>query len=306
MSRVVVVRHSGEIPQRMAIKEEYRLLLEAGLKTLAGESEFKPAVAKFLPAKVIGMKASCLARKFNSTPVAIVAALSDILGESGIAENNIVLWERTNQELGWAGFIPNFSSTGRRFIGTDTTGFGYSTDFYSSGPVNSLISRILTELVDYNINLPVLKDHSLAGLSGALKNMYGVINNPNKYHDNNCDPFAAHISNLEPIRRKNRLTIIDAVRVQCSGGPGFDSRYLDYYYGLILSEDPVAADRIGLEILEHYRAIRALPTLEKIGRPVKYLKSAETIGLGIADISKIDLQVLKVSKSGVEKLGGLF
>ena len=131
--------------------------------------------------------------------------------------------------------------------------------------------------------------------------MFGAIHNPNKFHDNNCDPFAADVSNLAPIKRRHRLGVIDAVRVQYNNGPGFDSRHLIYYDGIIMSEDPVAADRVGLEILEHCRAVNNLPPLEKTGRPVKYLKSAEERGVGVADLNGIDLSVISVDADGNRK-----
>ena len=39
----------------------------------------------------------------------------------------------------------------------------------------------------------VVKDHDLAGVSAGLKNWYGVIHNPNKYHDSCCDPYVADV-----------------------------------------------------------------------------------------------------------------
>lgn len=306
MSRVVVVRLSGENRSKSLSKDEYRVLLEWGLKFLSGEKSVKAATKKFLPRGVIGMKPNCLARKLNSTPVALADSLTDILTDCGFDENDIVIWERTNTELERAGFKLNASSFGRRCFGTDSNGVGYSYDFFNSGKVNSLVTRILTDIVDFNINLALLKDHSIAGLSAGLKNMYGAINNPNKYHDNNCDPFAAHVSDLEPIRMKNRLTIIDAVKVQYNSGPGYDSRYIDYYDGIILSSDPVAADMVGLKILEHFRKSNKLPSLEKVGRPANYLNSAEKIGLGVADMSRIDLDVVLVDNDGGIRKGELF
>lgn len=306
MSKIVVVRGIGEGERKGLGRDQYKAMLERGFQTLANGSSPESAVRKYIPSGPIGMKTSCLARKLNSTPVALIDALTVILTSSGIDENDIVVWERTSAELERAGYELNASSFGRRCFGTDSNGVGYSRDFYSYGKVNSLLSRIITDVVKYNINLPVLKDHSIAGLSGGMKNMYGAINNPNKYHAPNCDPFAAHVSKLEPIRRKNRLTIIDAVKVQYNAGPGYDSRYVAYYNGLIMGEDPVATDRVGLEILEHYRKANGLPSLEKAGRPVKYLKSAEIAGLGIADINRIYIDVILVSKDGRAAKGDLF
>jgi len=305
MSRVVVVRYREESPTLRLNRDEYRRLLETGLRALTDEAATGTAVCKLIPPGVVGMKPNCLARKLNSTPVALTEAMCELLTESGFAANDLVIWERSNRELSDGGYSLNASSSGVRCLATDTNGIGYSRGFYSFGEVNSLVTRVLADQVEHNINLPVLKDHSLAGLSGGMKNMYGAIHNPNKYHDCNCDPYCAHIFNLEPIRTKNRLTIIDAVRVQYHGGPGYMSQFLAWYGGLVISADPVAADRIGLEILENIRTAHGQPPLAKAGRPVKYLATAEKIGLGVADLNRIDSRVVVVDKTGRETSGGL-
>ncbi|HWR83272.1 MAG TPA: DUF362 domain-containing protein [Candidatus Deferrimicrobium sp.] len=304
MSKVVVVRHAGHAGQKSLSQQQYSILLTVGLRALSGSLDIKAAFRQYFPfrhggqAGVIGVKANCLARALNSTPVALADAFAELCVRAGLAENNLVIWDRTSHELQKAGFTLNASSFGRRCMGTDANGIGYSGDFHSFGEVDSLVSRILTDMVDFNLNLPVLKDHSIAGLSAGLKNMYGAIHNPNKYHGDNCSPFCAQVSNLEPIRLKNRLTIIDAIRVQYEGGPGFMEKYLAYYNGLIMSADPVAADAIGLEILERLRKVHGQPTLEQSGRPVRYLAQAQAIGLGVADRQRIDLQVIGVDDTG--------
>lgn len=303
----MVVKYAGAQAGKPFSQSVYATLLKVGLKILSGKKDLRAAIRTFLPSGVIGMKTNCLARRFNSTPVALTSALVELLTASGFDQNDIVIWERTSEELKKGGYTLNASSFGGlRCFGTDTRGIGYSDDFYSYGEVNSLVSRILTEVVDYNVNLPVLKDHSIAGLSGALKNMYGAINNPNKYHDNNCDPFCAHINLLAPIKKKNRLTVLDAVKVQYNGGPGYVAQYISFYSGIILSADAVAADRVGLEILENERKKHGLPPLEKVGRQVKYLATAQKEGLGTADLSEIDLVVVRVDADGKQAKGELF
>ena len=305
MSTVIVVKSTGGNPGKKPDSEKYKTLLNEGLRLLTEDKNPSGCLARLFPGGRVGMKTNCLAGRLNSTTPTLVDALSELLKESGIEENNIIVWERSNRELSSAGYKLNASSFGRRILGTDSNGVGYSRAFYSSDGVNSLISRILTDMIDYNINLPVLKDHSIAGLSGGLKNMYGAVHNPNKYHDNNCDPYAANISNLEPIRKKNRLTIIDAIMVQYNGGPGFDSRYMAYYGGILISEDPVAVDRVGLEILEYFRRINSLPPLEKVGRSVKYLKTAALLKLGMDELDKIEIKVIDVGREGKSRPGSL-
>lgn len=306
MSRVVVVRHQDGLRGERLNSAQYASLLHHGLTTLTEESSGESAVRKLLPKGPVGLKTNCLTGKFNSTPVPLVEALAGILESAGWAANDIVVWERTGQELQKAGFELNASSFGRRCFGTDANGVGYGREFHSAGESSSLVSRILEKLVGGNINLPVLKDHSIAGLSGGMKNMFGAINNPNKFHNTNCDPHVADVSMMDPIRTKNRLTIIDAVRVQYHNGPGYDPAQVAGYGGMILSDDPVAVDGIGLEIVEHYRREAGLPSLEKANRPAKYLRTAQAHGLGEADLAAIELKVLIVNDKGRVREGKLF
>ena len=102
------------------------------------------------------------------------------------------------------------------------------------------------------------------------------------------------------------MTILDAVKVQFNGGPGYVGEYITYYNSLLFSDDPVAVDRIGLEIVQRFRKANGLPSLETVGRPAKYLTSAQQIGLGEADLKKIDLAVLVVDKNGKHTVGELF
>jgi uncharacterized protein (DUF362 family) len=71
------------------------------------------------------------------------------------------------------------------------------------------------------INVPVLKDHDGTGITCALKNMYGVIHNPNKHHPNVCNPNIADLNMLPEIRTRMRLTIYDATTVIYEGGPEY-------------------------------------------------------------------------------------
>ncbi|MGW8178255.1 MAG: DUF362 domain-containing protein, partial [bacterium] len=75
----------------------------------------------------------------------------------------------------------------------------------------SLLCKTLTEVCDVVINLPVLKDHGITGVTMAMKNLFGAIHNPNKYHLNTGDPYVADVCMLSPIRQKVRLTICDGL-----------------------------------------------------------------------------------------------
>ncbi len=306
MSTVVVVKLAQGLAESGVDTTTYRRMLEIGLAALDSASDLRSSISSILPAGTVGFKTNCLARKFNSTPVALVDALTGLLIDHGFDANDLVVWERTSRELADAGYTLNASADGVRYLGTDANGIGYATEFSTHGPVSSLVTHILTDMVEQNVNLPVLKDHSVAGLSAGMKNMYGAIHNPNKFHADCCDPFCAHVNYLEPIRSKHRLTIIDAIRVQYDGGPGYMAQYMTTFGALVLSRDPVAADRIGLEILERLRKDHGRPTLAKAGREVKYLKTAKAIGLGESEMEQIDLKVIVIDELGQVSAGELF
>ena len=74
---------------------------------------------------------------------------------------------------------------------------------------------------------------------------------------------------------------------------------------MIISADPVAADRIGLKILERIRKRHGMRPLREVGRQVTYLDTAVKRGLGVADMSAIALEVINVNAGGRLSAGEL-
>jgi uncharacterized protein (DUF362 family) len=140
--------------------------------------------------------------------------------------------------------------------------------------VGSRLSKILTRYTNVLINIPVLKDHDGAGVTIALKNMYGVIHNPNKYHPNGCDPYVADLNMLPEIRTRMRLTICDATTAMYEGGPAFKPEHSWKCNGLLVSSDPVALDATGWRMIERKRAEKGLKTLEAEQRSPRYIVTA--------------------------------
>jgi uncharacterized protein (DUF362 family) len=136
--------------------------------------------------------------------------------------------------------------------------------------------------------VPVLKDHNLAGVSLGMKNFYGAIHNPNKYHDHNCDPYIVDVVSHRYIRDKWCLTVCDATRAQVHAGPGRHPSFAWPFGGLIVSTDVVAADAVAADLLEGERKARGLKTLADKGRPTKHIATAAARGLGVADLNRIE------------------
>jgi uncharacterized protein (DUF362 family) len=159
------------------------------------------------------------------------------------------------------------------------------------GSAGSLLSKTLTHTCDAVINLPVLKDHGIVGVTLALKNLFGAIHNPNKYHTNAGDPFVADVNMFEPIRRKVRLTICDGLTAQYEGGPSYMPQWSWPYNGLLVARDPVALDYTGWQILERKRAEKGMKPLRELHREPLYIATAADAGhrLGTNDPKRIDV-----------------
>jgi uncharacterized protein (DUF362 family) len=265
---------------------EIREYLGSAMRALTGKSDAAAAWGSlFARHETVGIKLSCLpGRKLSSSP-SLTAAIVEGLLSAGLAKKNIVVWERSSRELENAGY--EISRSGLKTMGSDELpGRGYGSRIAVAGSVGTVFSDIM-ESVDALISVPVLKDHDLAGVSIAMKNMYGAIFNPNKFHGNRCDPFVADLCSHPLVRGKLRLSVCDASRVQAHNGPAFFPRYAREYGGLLLSRDPVALDACGWALIDGLRREMGLPILAEAGREPSYIRTASRLGLGRADPSQI-------------------
>jgi len=288
---VVVARDPGVSEGWQVDEARLRDLLERAVRALGGVSDGREVWrALYGPEDRVGLKINGLAGIPASTHPEVAYAVADALRSVGLDEERILIWDRTGADLKRAGFDVKGGSRGYACLGTDARGVGYETNHMFYGSVGSRLSRVLTRLTTAQVNLPVLKDHGLAGLSGALKNYYGAIHNPNKYHDNNCDPWVADVNVLPPVREQSHLVVCDALHALCNGGPGFKARWAWDFNGLLVGTDPVAVDRVAWSIIEARRAEMGLKTLEEEGRPPRWLSTAsdEDHELGASVLEEIE------------------
>lgn len=283
-ARVVVVRSAAARQERGGPDPAVLgRMYERGLGLLLG-----PSGPLFRPGERVGIKINTIGGRALSTRPEVAQGLARRLMVEGLADKDIFIWDRTTRELREAGYSPQAGRSGVRVFGTDTDGVGYGPELVAHLGVGSLFSRILTEFVTASVSLAILKDHGLAGVTAGMKNYFGAIHNPNKYHDHGCDPHVAEVFDAPPVRSRHRLTVLDALLVQFHKGPSYHPRWAARYGGLVFGLDPVAVDRTGWDIIEGLRAGTGLPSLEEEGRAPGYLRTAERMGLGTADRAGIE------------------
>ena len=239
------------------------------------------------PGDTVSLKVNTLGGRGIATNVDLVAAACERLQQTGVAARNITVWDRDTEEMRHAGFHIAVGGNRVQCYGTDRV--GYEDDLSAWGSVGSRLSRILTRSSNVLINMPVLKDHDGAGVTLALKNMYGTIHNPNKYHPNGCDPYIADVNMLPEIRSRMKLVICDATTAMYDGGPGFKPQFSWQYNGLLVAEDAVAHDYTGWQTIERKRAEMGLNPLAAEKRAPHYIATAADSGhaLGHADAARI-------------------
>jgi uncharacterized protein (DUF362 family) len=218
-----------------------------------------------------------------------VKRLCDHLQEAGVPARNIVIWDRTDRELSAAGFTLARSGSGVRCLGTEND---YERTPREWGPGGSCFARILVDDLTALINVGVLKDHDLAGVSIGLKNWYGTIHNPNKHHAEGCAPYIPYLAAAPLIHDKLRLTVIDASTLQYQGGPARNPKWSRKWNGILASTDPVAIDAVGWRLIESHRKEAGLPALAQEKREPVWIAGAERLGLGRADLAKMEVAEL--------------
>jgi hypothetical protein len=203
VSRIVIVTDEAASSGTTIVPDVVQVMMDRGVMELTGEPSVSQAWQSLLPGLVptsrIGIKVNCINRYLSSHPQVVQAIVDELatieIGQTALPRNNIVVWDRHNYELTRAGYsvYSGYDPHLHRCFGTDQAGYGY--DDASSIQVHGQTchpSIILTQHCDYLINLSVLKNHTMAGTTGSLKNHFGSIHNPEELHgapSQYCDPF---------------------------------------------------------------------------------------------------------------------
>jgi hypothetical protein len=277
-SRVVVVRHSGvwtgDVPDPTIVLQ----MLDAGVSTLAGVADTLSVWrALFDVGERVLLKVNCIAHAGPTQP-AVAYAVAQRLQDAGLTAERILIFDRTKNELSSAGYTVNEGGTGvqchgNRGIGSEVKLTQATVHFYEE-----------IDSADAIVNIPTPKQHSMAGVSVAMKNHYGSIDNPDALHGSRCDPAIAELSAHPNIRSKTRLIVGSALNVS-----PHDWNHPARENALLLSFDPVALDTVGRDILVRQRQDAGMGTGFLIdGAP--QLQTAQSLGLGATDAALVDLR----------------
>jgi uncharacterized protein (DUF362 family) len=272
--------------------DDAKKMLERALCEFSGKADAVTAMKQFIhPDDVVTVKLNGIAMQNMSTNKELVLPILDILIAAGVKPEKITVSEqwgsyligtRVNQANVPAGVKINIhnntdSAMDERMI----PGTGTKTKFV----------RALTDATAV-INVSLLKDHSIAGYTGTLKNMaQGLQTHPAAFHGHHASPQLAMICAQDAVKSRVRLNITDGYKIMADGGPTWKQpRYVVPHESVYVSTDMVAMDTIGAQLVDKVRIDKGLQTLAAVGRPPAYIQTAAELGLGIGDLNQIQVR----------------
>jgi uncharacterized Fe-S center protein len=292
--RVVRIKKAGSLmPNQIYPKaDDAKVMLERAMTELTGKSSLVDAVKLFVhPQDKVCVKVNGIALANMATNKELVMPFIDAMIAAGIPATSITVLEQYPSFLMGTRINAQNVPHGVKVAVHNNEDATMEYRMIPGTGVQTKFVRVLTESTAL-INFSLVKDHSIAGYTGALKNMtHGCTINPHDFHLHHASPQIAMLAAQDVIKSRMRLHVSDVFKVTCHGGP-LDKlpQYRLPYEAVMASTDPVALDTIGWEIVEQLRVQKGLRTLTAEGRPPAYIQAAATLGLGVADRSRIQLR----------------
>jgi uncharacterized protein (DUF362 family) len=312
--------------------EVVREMMERGMRELTGDAKTIDAWRRFItPDDIVGIKANVNGYPwvFSSHPV--VAEVVRNLLVIGLKPSQVYVYDRFQDQLDRVNYAPHlpegvncFAAEGgnRRLDNSNYDQLTYvEADLFGEEDTRSNMIKLISQKFTKIINIPNMKDHGATGVTGCLKNIaYGGFSNVARTHYNGIShtySFVGTLATVEPIRSRTVLQIMDGLRGVWHGGPFARTlKYVFFPKQMMFATDPVAIDRLLLDIIDNERKARgaisiwdrsekylkiddarardADPNVNIIIREPGYVEYAAKLGLGIADLDKISVKEIEV------------
>jgi hypothetical protein len=321
-----------DIATGAANDEAVREMMARGMRTLTGAGATPDAWRRFFEASDrVGIKVNCGGYPYCVSAYEIVAETVRQLTGIGVPPSQIYVYERFQNQLDEVNYAPHLPegvtivAAERANRNVDNTGYDPATyleaDLFGEEDTRSNMMRLVSQRLTKIINIPNMKDHGATGATGCLKNIaYGSFSNVARTHQrgkSHTYSVVGTLASIEPLRSRTVLQIMDGLRGVWHGGPfARTTRYVFYPRQIMFGTDPVAIDRLLLDIIEEERrahgaisiwdrspaslriddgqARDADPNVNIIIREPGHVEYASTLGLGVYDRARIAVEDVRV------------
>jgi len=299
-------------------------MIARGMCALTGDAKPGAAWRRFFePADVVGIKVNCSGAPGAMSMREVVAEIVANLTEAGVPAGQIYIYERFAGQLKSAAYEPHVPAGVTVHAVETTRGSRQNYDpntyvdvnFFGEEDTRSQMVRLVTERLTKIINVPNMKDHGAAGVTGCLKNIaYGSYSNvarSHRFEKTHTLSFIGTLAAAEPLRSKTVLQIMDGLRGVWHGGPFSPNRKFRFYpRQMMIGTDPVAIDRLLLDVIDGKRKAEGAvsvthhsmeyvksgrgyshnPNEDRFLREPGHIEYAAKLGLGVYDIGKIQVR----------------
>jgi uncharacterized protein (DUF362 family) len=301
-------------------------MVRRGMTALTGEPAARDAWRKlFSPSDVVGIKVNCSGAPGICSHPVVVAEIVRNLVSIDVKPAQIYIYERfKNQmdEVRYDRYVPQGVNvvaveTTRSQIGNYDPRTYVEVDFFGEEDTRSNLVKLVSERFTKIINVPNMKDHGAAGVTGCLKNIaYGDFSNVARSHRNektNTLSFIGTLAMVEPLRSITTLQVMDGLRGVWHGGPFSPTRKFRFYpKQMMFGTDPVAMDRLLIDIIDNKRKAEGAnsvwdrthvkpgrgygddPNIQRFIREPGHIEYCSKLGLGLYDRGKIQLKEIQL------------
>jgi uncharacterized protein (DUF362 family) len=319
--RVVTVHSPGcidEVTEKVDAAS-VKAMIARGMSTLTGDKDPRDSWARFFNADdFVGLKVNASGAPGAMSMPEVVAEIARNLVAVGVKPTNIVIHERGGGQI----LLPKYDQfvpagirveSANTWLGLDPDVY-VEVDFFGEEDTRSFLIRMVTDPFTKIINIPNMKDHGASGVTGCLKNIaYGEFNNVARSHyfaQTETLTFIGTLAQVEPLRSRTVLNIMDGLRGVWHAGPfSRDRKYRFYPKQMKFGTDPVAIDRLLIDIIDDKRKKEGVisvwnremkyfttdpqawerdPNMNRSVREPGHIEYASTLGLGVYDLAKID------------------
>jgi uncharacterized protein (DUF362 family) len=320
-SEASIDARSGSVNQSVVTR-----MLSRGMRALTGDTRDEDCWARFIsPQDVVGIKVNCSGAPHVMSSPELVGAIVKNLVTIGVPAEKIWIYERFENQLKSVGYdrcIPKgvhiWAAEGKfraSLLGYDPDTY-VEVNFFGEEDTRSFMTRPVADTFTKIINVPKMKEHQAAGVTGCLKNIsYGNFSNMDRSHrfvKTNTYSFIGTLASVEPIPSRTVLNIMDGLSAVWHAGPFSEYAQFRFYpKQLLLGTDPVAMDHVLIDVIEAKRKTEGAPSLfdrssAHIGqdnsnpqfnhyiREPGHVEYASQLGLGVYESSRIKLQAIEL------------
>ena len=303
-------------------------MLSTGMRSLTGRNNDRDAWSQFItPHDTVGIKVNCSGAPHIMSSPEIVGGIVENLVAIGVPPQRIWIYERFEGQLKSVGYekhVPGgvhiwaaeseWTPRGS-LVGYDPKTY-VEVDFFGEEDTRSFMVRPVTDTFTKIINVPKMKEHQAAGVTGCLKNIaYGNFSNVDRSHrfkKTNTYSYIGTLASVEPIPTRVVLNIMDGLSSVWHAGPFSEFPQFRFYpKQIFFGTDPVAMDHQLIDLIETKRKAEGAPSLfdrspSHIGpdnskanfnqfiREPGHVEYAAKLGLGVYDPSQIKVKAVNL------------